>query len=584
MEALPVNQAIWMPGQKKTITRIREIGFQGIGAWSHRVLHRYNIPLSRDLNLWEWASKDTLFYDPAWLQRVEKAVSQQVIPLEQNRNLVGYFTDNELGWTEGFGFVDDYFNGLPPENPNRLEVIGIIRSLWRTTEEFNKNWQTDINDWQALENWTALPKYPVSVRRRLITEWSFHLAKDYFRITNELIRKYDPNHLILGIRYKGKVSAEVLRASTGYIDAQSINLYASDARLDRAVITAMTTLGRRPILVSEYSFHSLDGRSGNKNHFGFIWGHVMDQAARAQGYALFTRRLASLPYFIGADWFQWSDEPPGGRTDGEDVNFGVVDIYDRPYPKLVKAIKATGALVNALHKNSASADRESQWRASPKPVSLRIHYLKNPIRIEGELSDWDDQNRLKGFKYTPVVGVERSSELLAPTTYMGWRNEGLYFAAKAHDRNVLGYPIGKQTTLRPYKARSFDHIELSISTKRNKEPQIQDNTFIHDFLFSPDSRRKLGGTCMRWSSSTDPSQARLIACPKLKYTFKQTPDGYVLELFIPKKSLVGFDPKANATIWGNISVLNWQPHVSYYLSAEDPSSPKYWGPMHLITQ
>ena len=37
-----------------------------------------------------------------------------------------------------------------------------------------------------------------------------------------------------------------------------------------------------------------------------------------------------LPYVVGADWFQYYDEPPHGRKlDGEDYNFGLVDIHDR---------------------------------------------------------------------------------------------------------------------------------------------------------------------------------------------------------------------------------------------------------------
>ncbi len=35
------------------------------------------------------------------------------------------------------------------------------------------------------------------------------------------------------------------------------------------------------------------------------------------------------------------------------MNFGVVDIYDRPYAELVNAIKGTAPRVNEFHENSA---------------------------------------------------------------------------------------------------------------------------------------------------------------------------------------------------------------------------------------
>jgi hypothetical protein len=210
----------------RTIRQVQETGFKGIGAWSHPVLHKYDVPVSKDLNLWKWAGENRLFYDPSWLERVEKAVKKQVVPLKNNRNLVGYYTDNELDWKRGFGIVDKYFNGLAPDNPNRLEVLKLIQSLWRSTKAFNKAWQTDIEGWGTLDNWATLPKYPIKARNKLVKKWRFQLAKDYFRITSKLILKYDFNHLILGSRYRRDVPMEVIRASKGFVHVQSVNIYA----------------------------------------------------------------------------------------------------------------------------------------------------------------------------------------------------------------------------------------------------------------------------------------------------------------------------------------------------------------------
>ncbi len=42
---------------------------------------------------------------------------------------------------------------------------------------------------------------------------------------------------------------------------------------------------------------------------------------------------------IGADWFQYYDEPKYGRNDGENYNMGLVDIYDQPYEEITLAAK-----------------------------------------------------------------------------------------------------------------------------------------------------------------------------------------------------------------------------------------------------
>lgn len=52
---------------------------------------------------------------------------------------------------------------------------------------------------------------------------TFDLATHYYRTTQEAIRRYDPNHLLLGDRYEGRqpLAEPVLRAAAPYIDVLS---------------------------------------------------------------------------------------------------------------------------------------------------------------------------------------------------------------------------------------------------------------------------------------------------------------------------------------------------------------------------
>src|SRR4029077_5824104 len=98
---------------------------------------------------------------------------------------------------------------------------------------------------------------------------------------------------------------EVVRASRDFTDAQSLNTYVSDARLDQDMLSMMNReSGGQPIVISEYSFHALDGSSGNRNTVGFA-AQVLDQQARADAYRLFTSRLPPRPSFVGAVLFPW---------------------------------------------------------------------------------------------------------------------------------------------------------------------------------------------------------------------------------------------------------------------------------------
>ena len=40
-------------------------------------------------------------------------------------------------------------------------------------------------------------------------------------------------------------------------------------------------------------------------------------------------------YVVGYHWFEYADEPAEGRFDGENSNFGVVNIEDDPYQERV---------------------------------------------------------------------------------------------------------------------------------------------------------------------------------------------------------------------------------------------------------
>jgi len=62
------------------------------------------------------------------------------------------------------------------------------------------------------------------------------------------------------------------------------------------------------------------------------------QADRAAAWEAYTRQCFAKPYIIGQHWFQWTDEPAGGRFDGENSNFGLVDGDDNPYEVLTSTM------------------------------------------------------------------------------------------------------------------------------------------------------------------------------------------------------------------------------------------------------
>jgi hypothetical protein len=414
-----------------------------------------------------------------------------------------------------------------------------------------------------------------------MSAWLSHLAQTYFKTTTTILRKYDSNHLVLGIRYRGTAPREVIRASRGYTDVQSVNYYVSDAKLDGDLFKMISQESDQPIVISEFSFHALDGRSGDRNTIGFD-AQVVDQKARGEAYKLFTTRLARVPYIIGADWFQWMDEPPSGRRgDGEDVNFGVVDIDDKPYEPLVDAIRETTPKLDDLHEISDTGDQQDIWRETPaeRPV-FHVPMLETAININGELSDWPAACKMPGMKPASAIGSERVA-LREPNIYLGWSADGLTLAFEVFDSDVAVAPAKGAWWAR-------DCVEFWVSTRQVPDDLKSYNEFCHHFFFVPVDQPVgdgISGVLGQWHSPGDFVGKNMVPAPAAKSVTRILPDRYVTEIFLPAKSLNGFDPTHNPQMRFNINVKNYQHAAEYCWSAPKASltqcHPASWGTLHL---
>lgn len=261
---------------KNLSERVLNYGFKGLDAWASPELYNSNIPFCKDLNISKYIHPHFIL-TKEWENVVSEVIRNQVIPLANNKNLIGYYLDNELYW--------DYI-------------------CEKSTEK-------------------------------------------YFSFITSEIRKYDKNHLILGVRFNHIPPDYVLEISKKYIDVHSINNYNQNFSFIE-YIHSKTAL---PIIISEFSFYSKDGRSGNTNSNWWWGGNVKDQSERAAMYEKTVISFAKKNFIIGASWFQWNDQPPEGRIlDGENVNFGVVDIFDIEYIQLIESIRRTSNIINKIHK------------------------------------------------------------------------------------------------------------------------------------------------------------------------------------------------------------------------------------------
>ena len=274
-----------------------------------------------------------------WCDHVAK---KKCAPNRDDPWLFGYFIDNELAWW-GRGMLD----------------VGLYDAVAKLPESHSaRRAQKSFLAGRNIDGGEA------SVQDKL--DFLRLAAERYFAATTASIRRFDPNHLVLGARFAGIRGAHpvVWEVAGKYCDVVTLNCYPW-ADLDRNVVRmgrspdserlcdAFGKLhGRtgRPFLVTEWSFPALD--TGRPCSHG-AGQRFRTQALRAQASELFVKTLLSLPYVLGYDYFMWVDQPAAGLSDAfpEDCNYGLLSETGVPYPELTSTFarlhKNVGALRNA---------------------------------------------------------------------------------------------------------------------------------------------------------------------------------------------------------------------------------------------
>ena len=96
------------------------------------------------------------------------------------------------------------------------------------------------------------------------------LAERYYSLMHQVVRKYDPQALILGDRFPSCYYPEVVRACAPYVDAISSNLNPTwnDGSFPRFYLDTLYALSGKPVIIGEFYVAARENRSGNRNNRG----------------------------------------------------------------------------------------------------------------------------------------------------------------------------------------------------------------------------------------------------------------------------------------------------------------------------
>ena len=254
-------------------------------------------------------------FDPEFAAFIEERAANLVPAYADNQNFLGYTTDNELPMQNDMLY--DYLNVSPANPVNRYSYACAWYWLTQITGK-----ETPTND-DITEDMEQLFRGFVWDR--------------YYNVICTAIRKYDPNHMILGTRFLTRVKDApwVLRFAAEYLDCITVNWY-GQWEPDAEDIYDFAVNADIPFMVTEFYAKAEENEDNlaNKDGAGFF---VKTQQDRADHYQSFTLRLLEAKNCIGWHWFQYTDnDPTGNPTDvsSRDANKGIVSNTHREYTEL----------------------------------------------------------------------------------------------------------------------------------------------------------------------------------------------------------------------------------------------------------
>ena len=293
------------------VRRLESWGLNTIGNWSDSRLWDAH-KKAYVVNLRGWGMETGYLgmpdvFSEEWPKTVDKAAAEQCAQRKDDPYLLGYFIANEPPWPGRESLVVDIILERPPS------------AIQREAKAF-------------------LAAGDTPERRR---QFIYRAYDRYLEVINAAIKRHDPNHLNLGLRFGGGVPpAEMLTASKAF-DVYSMNVYSTAVNVK--VMEEIYRVTGLPIIVGEFHF----GVPGRGLAPGLV--QVRDQEERGLAYRYYVEQAAAFPAFIGSSWFQWVDQPSTGRMDGENYNIGLVDVTDRPYTELIEAMKTTHRRLYEVH-------------------------------------------------------------------------------------------------------------------------------------------------------------------------------------------------------------------------------------------
>ena len=323
-------------------------------------------------------NSDYIFvFDPQFETYCDTQAKTYITPYANDRHLLGWFTDNELSFNQDQ--LQNLVKDLPVGDPSRDSALVFAASKGLTEADC-------IN-------------YTSKVTETIKQEFAGYLADKYYKIVTAAVRKYDPNHIILGSRLHGRPRSipAVVAASHKYNDVTSVNFYDRYTPNEQIAMTSWTN--DKPCMVTEFYIKDINRSTTTQSGAGW---YVNGQADRGRFYQNTCLELLKSKCYVGWHYFRFDDDADGSNkgmvnsakveyTDMtrymEELNkqvYRICDFYDgknrRPEKNLIQqtvpATEDTYLIPSSTNTQTFGTSNELEIKQASTEANRREAFLK----------------------------------------------------------------------------------------------------------------------------------------------------------------------------------------------------------------
>ncbi|NQT52024.1 beta-galactosidase, partial [bacterium] len=243
-----------------------------------------------------WTGFPNVFH-PRFAAYCDRRAERECARYKDDPWLLGYFLDNELEWYgkehREWSLVDEVFKKRA-NHTGKQALLAFLKQRYPTIERLNKAWGTAVASYGALANSTTVLEHTTDQGLEDKIAFLRVIAEKYFSITTAAIKRHDPNHMILGCRFAGRMPGGLGAIAGKYCDIYTINCYRTIDLETGEIHGFEKDLAewyaevKRPFAITEWSFPALDSGLPCKHGAGM---RVDTQQQKARCFTLFQRLL-----------------------------------------------------------------------------------------------------------------------------------------------------------------------------------------------------------------------------------------------------------------------------------------------------